>query len=90
MQLTWNIWVDFWRSEGTTLLGLNNTNKEGYKLWTTVTSTESIYDSTRIDNSDVNSEGNLLGIYDDAKLGLSDNKMIGVSEFFKICRRPWF
>ena len=43
-------------------------------------STESIFDSIRIDRFNLKYEGILLGLYNDVKLGLSENKMLGVAD----------
>ena len=57
--------------------------KEGDKLWTTVVTTESVLDSTRVYRFSWNSEGILIGVYNDLTLGLSDNKMLGVDDSYK-------
>ena len=56
-------WVKEW-----SLLGLNNGNNEAGKLLTTVDYLEYISDFIREDNYDVNYEGIILGISDDANL----------------------
>ena len=43
----------------------------------------SISDCIRVDSFNWNYEDIILGIFDDATLSLSDNKMIGVAEYSK-------
>ena len=58
--------------------------KEGDKLWTTVTRTESVSDGIRLDRLNWSSECIILEIYDDATIGLSENIMIGVADYSKL------
>ena len=48
-----------------------------------MSSTDSMFDGIRVGKSDWNSEGLLLGMFDDVKVGLSEIKMLGVSDSYK-------
>ena len=57
---------------------------EDDKLWTTVASPESVSSGIRVDISNWNCEGNILGKLGTSKLFLSDSKMLGAAEYSKL------
>ena len=66
------------------LLELKYKINEGDKLWSTVAITESVSDGIKVENSNWNSEGIILGISDDKTLVLYYSTILGVYNFCKI------
>ena len=67
-----------------TLLGLKNNIDEGDKLWTKMAYPDSVSDDIMVEIFNWISRDILLGIYDYSKLGLSDNTMLVVANYFKL------
>ena len=88
VSLEWSSLVIFeWHSKAVKelpLLVLWDNINEGDKILTTVDSPEPVSDEIRVDSFNWNSEGVLLGISDDATIGLFYNKILGFADFFKL------
>ena len=54
------------------------------KLWNKLGSIDSIYERTRVYNSDINTEISPLGTSDDATRGKFDSNMLGVADTSKL------
>ena len=75
-----------WRSEGIKegpLLVLEDSNKEGGELLSTVGSIDYIFDGKMVDNSDGKKEGFPVWKSDDTTLGLFYSTTLGVAGSFK-------